>query len=97
MSKPLNESYIEAFQSGIYFAYEDLMTQPAELEIVSPFTARLSLVEGRYHQVKRMFGHFQNKVLALHRVSVGSLTLGGLELGDSRLLTRRELEKVGLD
>ena len=97
LSKPLNESYIEAFQSGIYFSYEDLMTQPAELEIVSPFTARLSLVEGRYHQVKRMFGHFQNKVLALHRVSVGSLTLGDLELGDSRLLTRRELEKVGLD
>ena len=97
VSTPMNEAYISAFQSGIYFGYEDLMTQPAELEIVSPFTARLSLVEGRYHQVKRMFGHFQNKVLALHRVSVGSLTLGGLELGDSRLLTRRELERVGLD
>ena len=97
VAKPLHEAYVLAFQAGIYFAYEDLTTQPAHLEILSPFTARLSLVEGRYHQVKRMFGHFQNEVLALHRVSVGSLTLGGLELGESRLLTRRELEEAGLD
>jgi 16S rRNA pseudouridine516 synthase len=93
----MHEAYVLAFQAGIYFAYEDLTTQPAHLEMLSPFTARLSLVEGRYHQVKRMFGHFQNEVLALHRVSVGSLTLGGLELGESRLLTRRELEEAGLD
>ncbi len=97
VAKPMHEAYVLAFQAGIYFAYEDLTTQPAHLEMLSPFTARLSLVEGRYHQVKRMFGHFQNEVLALHRVSVGSLTLGGLELGESRLLTRRELEEAGLD
>ena len=96
VSMPMNEAYISAFQSGLYFAYEGLTTQPADLEIVSPLTARLSLVEGRYHQVKRMFGHFQNKVLALHRVSVGFLTLGGLELGRNRLLTSRELEDAGL-
>jgi 16S rRNA pseudouridine516 synthase len=94
VSVPMNEAYISAFQSGLYFAYEGLTTQPADLEIVSPLTARLSLVEGRYHQVKRMFGHFQNKVLALHRISVGSLTLGGLEVGDSRLLTPYEAKEV---
>jgi len=94
VSMPMNEAYISAFQSGLYFAYEGLTTQPADLEIVSPLTARLSLVEGRYHQVKRMFGHFQNKVLALHRISVGSLTLGGLEVGDSRLLTPYEAKEV---
>ncbi len=97
VSKPMNEAYIAAFQAGIYFAYEGLTTQPADLEILSPLTARLSLVEGRYHHVKRLFGYFQNRVLALHRVSVGSLTLSGLEVGNSRLLTQDEIQAAGRD
>jgi 16S rRNA pseudouridine516 synthase len=93
LSKPLNSQYIAAFQEGIYFAYENITTQPAHLEILSEYTARLSLIEGKYHQVKRMFGFFQNQVLALHRVSVGHLVLDGLGLGDSRLLTAKEVER----
>ena len=91
LSKPLNNEYVAAFQEGIYFAYENITTQPAHLEILSAHTARLSLTEGKYHQVKRMFGFFQNQVLALHRASVGHLVLDGLELGDSRLLTVNEV------
>lgn len=90
VSKPLSAEYITAFQQGIYFAYEDITTQTASLEILSEFSARLSLIEGKYHQVKRMFGHFQNEVLALHRVAVGHIALGGLEVGHSRLLTAQE-------
>ncbi|MFT4888990.1 MAG: 16S rRNA pseudouridine516 synthase [Pseudohongiellaceae bacterium] len=93
LSKPLNSEYVAAFQEGIYFAYENITTQPAHLEILSEYTARLSLIEGKYHQVKRMFGFFQNQVLALHRVSVGHLVLDGLGLGDSRLLTAKEVER----
>ena len=86
LSKPLTDEYIAVFREGIYFAYEDITTQPACLEILSEYTAKLSLIEGKYHQVKRMFGFFQNEVLALHRVSVGGFSLGGLEEGCSRLL-----------
>ena len=86
LSKPLTDEYIAVFREGIYFAYEDITTQPACLEILSEYTAKLSLIEGKYHQVKRMFGIFQNEVLALHRVSVGEFSLGGLEEGCSRLL-----------
>ncbi|SOB77480.1 16S rRNA pseudouridine516 synthase [Marinobacter sp. LV10R510-11A] len=85
LSKPLNNEYISVFRNGIYFAYEKITTQPARLEILSEYTARLSLTEGKYHQVKRMFGYFQNEVLALHRVSVGHLSFDGLEVGHSRL------------
>ena len=92
LSKPLTEEYIAVFLKGIYFAYEDIITQPAHLEILSDHKAKLSLVEGKYHQVKRMFGFFQNEVLALHRVSVGGIFLDGLEIGNSRLLTKKELE-----
>lgn len=97
LAKPITQDYTATFRAGIYFAYEDLTTQPAELEILTDHTARLSLVEGKYHQVKRMFGFFQNKVLALHRVAVGRLTLAGLETGDSRLLTQQEIKDELID
>ena len=84
LSKPVTDEYIKVFQDGIYFGYEDITTKPAHLEIVSEYQARLSLVEGKYHQVKRMFGFFQNEVLALHRVSVGTMSLEGLEVGQYR-------------
>ncbi|AKH69416.1 pseudouridine synthase family protein [Spongiibacter sp. IMCC21906] len=91
LSKPLSDKYISVFNEGIYFDYEGIRTQPAKLDILSEYTARLTLVEGKYHQVKRMFGFFQNEVLALHRVSVGLISLGGLEVGESRPLTDSEL------
>lgn len=91
VSKPLNADYIEAFQTGIYFSYENITTKPALLEICSKYKARLTLTEGKYHQVKRMFGFFQNKVLALHRVSVGPIALGWLQIGQSQLLSEKLL------
>ena len=100
LSKPLSEEYVAAFREGIYFAYEGITTRPASLKILSKHTARLTLVEGKYHQVKRMFGHFRNQVLALHRVSVGSITLEGegeqLAEGSSRPLTEEELSRLGV-
>ena len=91
LSKPLTNEYSEVFSRGIYFAYENITTQPARLEIVSEYKARLTLTEGKYHQVKRMFGFFQNEVLALHRISVGHITLDGLKAGHSRLLSIPEI------
>lgn len=86
LSKPLRAEYVDVFREGIYFSYEGVTTKPACLEILSEFTARVTLIEGKYHQVKRMFGYFQNKVLELHRVSVGHIVLDGLASGDSRSL-----------
>ncbi len=94
LSKPLTDEYIAVFREGVYFGYENITTQPACLEILSEYTARLSLIEGKYHQVKRMFGFFQNEVLALHRVSVGHISLGGLEVGHCRQLTSSEVAIV---
>ena len=94
LAQPVTAEYVEVFRAGIYFAYENITTQPAELDIVSEYQARLRLIEGKYHQVKRMFGFFQNEVLALHRASVGPLTLAGLALGQSRVLTVQELAAV---
>ncbi len=91
LANPLSDEYSVAFRQGIYFGFEDVTTKPAHLEILSSYTARLSLIEGKYHQIKRMFGHFQNEVLELHRISVGHIVLGDLKLGDFRLLTKEDL------
>lgn len=89
--QPITDEYIEVFARGLYFAYEDLTTLPAELEILGSHSARLTLHEGRYHQVKRMFGHFQNKVSGLHRERIGPLDLGDLPLGHYRALSAEEI------
>ena len=89
--QPITDEYIEVFARGLYFAYEDLTTLPAELEILGSHSARLTLHEGRYHQVKRMFGHFQNKVIGLHRERIGPLNLGDLPVGQYRALSDEEV------
>lgn len=87
----ITDAYISKFREGVYFAFEDLTTQPAELELLGPCSARLSIVEGRYHQVKRMFGYFNNKVVRLHRESIGPLVLDSqLTPGEYRALSEQE-------
>jgi 16S rRNA pseudouridine516 synthase len=88
----ITAAYVTKFNEGVYFAYEDLTTQPAELELLGPRSARLSIVEGRYHQVKRMFGFFDNKVLRLHRESIGALVLDSqLAPGQYRALSPAQI------
>lgn len=91
----IGPEYAATFAAGLYFAFEDLTTQPAELELLGPRTARLSIIEGRYHQVKRMFGHFDNKVIRLHRERMGPLVLdNALAPGHYRPLTDDEIRQV---
>ncbi|MGN6235326.1 pseudouridine synthase [Dyella sp.] len=67
---------------------------PAELEVLEPRKARLTLHEGRYHQVRRMFAAVGNHVEALHRVSVGGLVLGDLPAGEWRMLGEGEIAAI---
>ncbi|CAH0316034.1 pseudouridine synthase [Pseudomonas brassicacearum] len=91
----ITAEYTDTFARGLYFAFEDLTTQPAELTLLGPRSARLGIVEGRYHQVKRMFGHFNNKVLRLHRGRMGPLTLDAhLGPGQYRALSPEEIQLI---
>ena len=83
------------FAAGIYFAYEDLTTRPALLEILAQREALLTIHEGRYHQVKRMFHAVGNQVLSLHRESIGPLALDDLPSGMSRRLAAEEVAFFG--
>jgi 16S rRNA pseudouridine516 synthase len=95
----LPEDAVSRFAEGLDIGDDDL-TLPAELVVLEPYVhengyvrhrAKVTIHEGRYHQVKRMFHAVGCKVLYLKRLSIGELTLGDLELGSYRKLTDAEI------
>jgi len=87
LKNPLTQEYIPAFFEGMHFSYENIITRPAVLTIISQYKAKVVLTEGRYHQIKRMFGRFNNPVIALHRTSIGQYVLDdNLNVGESKLI-----------
>jgi len=89
---PIPREAVEAFAKGFYFQTEDLTTLPAELVILGERLARLTLHEGRYHQVKRMFHRIENRVTSLHRERIGTIGLPeDLTPGSWRALTAAEI------
>lgn len=88
VEKPISNECIEAFAAGMYFPFEDITTKPAKLERLSDTLAKVTLTEGKYHQIKRMFGRFRNPVLSLHRVKIGNYDLDSeIKPGEIRFLT----------
>ena len=79
---------------GLMLESEKTPLLPAELEVLGPRQARLTLHEGRYHQVRRMFAAVGNHVDALHRERIGGLDLGDLAEGQWRIL--REVDRTTL-
>ena len=97
LADPMTEAQqafaIEELAKGIMLEDEYDKTKPAELSFSDATHAKLVLTEGKYHQVKRMMGYFGNKVIELHRASIGNITLAGLEKGESRFLTAEEIDQ----
>ena len=94
---PIEADYIEKFAQGIELRNEKEATLPATLEIVDEDEKEvlLTITEGKYHQVKRMFAALGNKVEHLHRERIGEILLDeSLEPGDYRYLTEEEIDSV---
>jgi 16S rRNA pseudouridine516 synthase len=85
LARPLRGDEAAIFAAGtLMLESETKPLLPAELDVFDPQRARLTLHEGRYHQVRRMFAAVGNHVESLHRVSVGGLGLGDLREGQWR-------------
>jgi len=85
----------EIFASGkLMLESEDTPLAPAALEVLGPKQARLTLTEGRYHQVRRMFAAVGNHVETLHRSRIGGLDLGDLSEGQWRALEAHDLQRL---
>ena len=90
---PMTNEMVEGFAKGVVL--KDGECKPANLEITGSSTGIVTLIEGRYHQIKRMFGCYKAKVLELHRIGMGSLALpNNLKVGECRELTEEELKKL---
>ncbi|PTB33650.1 16S rRNA pseudouridine(516) synthase RsuA [Photobacterium phosphoreum] len=89
---PIIAENIAQFEAGVQLNGEEGLTRPAKLEIVGEREGVLTITEGKYHQVKRMFAAVGNRVVGLHRERVGTLELDeDLELGQYRPLTAEEI------
>ena len=82
----------EKFLKGVQVL--DYVTLPAKLEILEKNKAIITIHEGKYHQIKRMFLTCGCKVINLHRLSFAFLTLGDLKEGEYRLLKEEEIERL---
>jgi 16S rRNA pseudouridine516 synthase len=87
LAEPLKGNEAEIFASGeLFLNGEKKPLLSAKMEILSPLHVRLEICEGRYHQVKRMFGALGNRVVALHRVSFGDFSVENLKLGEYKIV-----------
>ena len=91
LSKPFNVELISQFEQGIQLQGETQVTLPALIEIVSTKEVLLTITEGKFHQVKRMFAAIGNRVVCLHREQIGNIKLN-VEIGKWRYLTPLEVD-----
>lgn len=95
LARDLRGDEAAIFASGtLMLDSETTPLAPATLEVVDARHARLTITEGRYHQVRRMFAAVGNHVEALHRSRVGGLALGDLEAGRWRLLDAADIARL---
>lgn len=93
--EPVEADYVEKFKEGIQLKSEDGLTLPAHLDVRAEREVLLTIHEGKYHQVKRMFAALGNKVEALHRERIGEIEMDeSLELGEYRYLTQEEVDSI---
>ncbi|MBY0430265.1 MAG: pseudouridine synthase [Rhodospirillales bacterium] len=95
LARPLAGTEAEIFAGGaLMLRSETTPLAPAVLEVLGERQARLTITEGRYHQVRRMFAAVGNHVEALHRSAVGGLSLDGLDSGQWREMSGDEVARI---
>ncbi|MGE0081438.1 MAG: 16S rRNA pseudouridine(516) synthase RsuA [Thiohalomonadaceae bacterium] len=92
LAEPLTAAMVEQLSAGVPLRGDDRPTRPAQVEVLAENQVWLTIAEGRYHQVKRMFAAVGNHVLALHRDRIGTVELDpALAPGEYRPLTAQEI------
>lgn len=91
-AEPLSAAAKKQLEGGVQLKNEPHPCKPAQIELLADGSVRISIAEGKYHQVKRMFAAVGNHVTSLHREKVGAISLDpSLEKGESRWLTAEEI------
>lgn len=90
LSRDIKDDVADKFKVGIQLQGEQKPTRPAELEVITSKEVLLTITEGKFHQVKRMFAAVGNRVVGLHREQIGDIRLD-VEAGQWRYLTEDEV------
>ena len=91
---PLKEEYITSFKNGIILE-DGTKCRPAILDILGENSGKVTIHEGKFHQIKRMFEAVGNKIVSLERLSIGTVTLDkALNYADFRDLTKEEISAL---
>jgi len=94
LSRAIKDDVAIKFKQGIQLQGEDQLTLPATLTVVTPKEVILTLTQGKFHQVKRMFMAVGNRVVSLHREKIGDVLLD-VDPGQWRYLTPDEIHSFG--
>lgn len=89
--QPISNDAVAAFRRGMPMAKEGIITQPARVELLQACLCRLTIFEGKHHQVKRMFARFHIRVTSLHREAIGGIGIHALAPGQYRQLGNEEI------
>ena len=91
--EPITDDALQQLRGGVQLHNEKDLTRPAIAECLGNYGLRLSISEGKYHQVKRMLAAVDNKVVELHREQIAGIKLGeDLAAGEYRPLTAAEIK-----
>lgn len=92
LADPLSDAALQQLRDGVILRDDPAPTRPALAERLGPNELSLTITEGRYHQVKRMVAATGNRVIALHREAIGTVSLDpSLAEGEFRALSAQEV------
>lgn len=80
-------------QNGLQLS-DGYVCKPCQIKLTTKTSGKITLTEGKYHQIKRMFGAVGNKILQLERIDFCGICLEGLNRGEVRILSTTEINKL---
>ena len=93
LADPIEKCDIQKVESGIELK-DGYVTLPCKIQMTNPTSGQITITEGKYHQIRRMFGAVGNKVVFLERIKEGTIELDpSLKRGEWRYLTEKELSE----
>ncbi len=95
LKHPVQPELVKHLLAGVFLKDDNEKIAADQVEAVDEITIRMTITQGKYHQVKRMVAAAGNRVMDLHRLTVGELSLGELDEGQWRYLSAGELASFG--
>ena len=98
VTKEEQKEIAEEFNKGIFITEENkadsFVAKPAVLEWLSDNSCYITITEGKFHQVRRMFSVIKNNVTYLKRIAIGNLYLNDLSPSETKILTKEEIDLI---